>query len=169
MQLLDAINKRRSIRQFTGQPITDEQLQTILNAAMMAPTGRNIQEWEFLVIKDKETLLKIIEVHPYTQMLTEAACAIIVCGNMQKDDAESFWIGDCGAASQNILLTATDLGLGSCWCGVQNSKERTDGIRKLFNLPSHIMPFNVIAIGRPAETRETPQRFDSEKVHYEKW
>lgn len=169
MNTLETINKRRSIRKFTDKEITDGQITALLKAAMLAPTGRNIQEWEFLVIKNKETLKKITTVHPYAGMLAEADAAIIVCGNMEKEGAENFWVGDCGAATQNILLAATDMGLGSVWLGVQNSAERTEDIEKLFALPAHIKPFNIIALGYPAEEKAQVDRFDAGKVHYEKW
>jgi nitroreductase len=169
MDTLAAINKRRSIRKFTDKAIPEADLKILLKAAMMAPTGRNIQEWEFLVIRDKQTLAKITEIHPYAKMLLEAPAAIIVCANMDKENAESFWVGDCGAASQNILLAATELGIGSVWLGVQNNKERFEGIKKLFNLPANIMPFNIIALGYAAETKESMDRYDESKVHYEKW
>jgi nitroreductase len=169
METLKAIFKRRSIRKFTGKQITAAQIKTLLEAAMMSPTAVNAQEWEFLVITDKKQMLKITTIHPYAQMLKQASAAIIICGNLKKEYFPGYWIGDCAAAAQNILLAATDLGLGSVWLGVQPDKARVKNIQKLFKLPAHIMPFNVIALGYPAEKKKAENRYDAKKVHYEKW
>lgn len=169
MQTLEAIHKRRSIRKFTDKPIAKEDLQTLLKAAMMAPTARNAQEWEFLVVTDKDTLKKIAEVHPYASMLPGAQAAILVFGNMDKELIPGYWVGDCGAATQNILLAATELGIGSVWLGVQAVQERAEELNKVFTFPANIKPFNIIALGYPAEDKEPVDRFDPAKVHYEKW
>ncbi|MDR0645458.1 MAG: nitroreductase family protein [Elusimicrobiota bacterium] len=169
METLKAIFKRRSIRKFADKKITDKQIKTLLEAAMMSPTAVNAQEWEFLVIRDKKQLIEITKIHPHAQMLKQADAAIIVCGNTSKEILPGYWIGDCGACSQNILLAATDIGLGSVWLGVQPNKKRVQDIRKLFKLPKHIMPFNVIALGYPAEKKKPENRYDDKKAHYEKW
>jgi nitroreductase len=169
METLQAIFKRRSIRKFTDKEITDKQIKTLLEAAMMAPTAVNAQEWEFLVIRDKKQLIEITKIHPHAQMLKQAAAAIIVCGNTSKEILPGYWIGDCGACSQNILLAATDIGLGSVWLGVQPNEKRVQDMKELFKLPKHIIPFNVIALGYPAEKRDEKDRYDDKKVHLEQW
>jgi nitroreductase len=169
MKTMEAIFKRRSIRKFTDKKIMDKQIKTLLEAAMMAPTAVNAQEWEFLVIRDKKQLIEITKIHPHAQMLKQATAAIIICGNIKKEYFPGYWIGDCGACAQNILLAATDIGLGSVWLGVQPNKKRVQDIKKLFKLPKHIMPFNVIALGYPAEKKKLENRYDHKKVHYEKW
>jgi len=169
MQTLEAIFKRRSIRKFTNQKIKDEDIKTLLRAAMMAPTARNAQEWEFLVIRDKKTFDRIMAVHPHAGMLDSADTAIVVCGNLQKEYYPGYWVGDCGAATQNILLAATELGIASVWLGVQAAKDRRDGVKKVLNLPDGIEPFCIIALGYPAETRDQADRYDKAKVHYENW
>lgn len=170
MEILDAIFKRRSIRKYNPEiDVTEDQIETILSAAMAAPTARNAQEWEFIVIKKRETLDKIKDNHPYAKMIETAPCVIIVCANLNKELIKGYWIGDCGAAMQNILLAATGLGLGSVWLGVEAVKERVDMIRNIFNLPAHIMPFGIAVIGTAAEEKEKEDRFDEEKVHHEEW
>jgi len=169
MQTLEAIFKRRSIRKFTEQKIKDDDIKTLLRAAMMAPTARNAQEWEFIVIRSKETFAKIMEVHPYASMLQQADAAIAVCANLSKEHIPGYWVGDCGAATQNILLAATELGIGSVWLGVQAVKERRDGIKKVLNLPDGIEPFCIIALGYPGEARDQADRYDKAKVHHENW
>lgn len=169
MNTAECIFKRRSIRRYTAQPVTEEQITALLRAAMAAPTARNCQEWEFVVVKNPQTLRQITQVHPYAQMLKEAPCAILVCGNLRREHAPGYWIADCAAATQNILLAATDQGLGSVWLGVYPNEDRMLALRQLFHLPDHILPLNVIALGHPAETKEDADRFDPAKVHYEQW
>ncbi|WP_424245033.1 nitroreductase [Elusimicrobium posterum] len=170
MRAFDAILKRRSIRKYkTDIPVTDDQIEIILNSAMAAPTAKNAQEWEFLVVRERESLNKIMETHPFAKMLETAPCVIIVCANLEKEAIPGYWIGDCGAAMQNILLSATALGLGSVWLGLQAVPERVDAIRKIFNLPANIMPFGIAVLGTADETKEENDRYDAKKVHFEKW
>ena len=169
MQLMDAVLKRRSIRQFTDRPIAQDDLNTLLRAAMMAPTARNCQEWEFVVVRNKETFKKMMHVHPYAKMLEQADCAIIVCGNTQREHAPGYWMADCSAATQNILLAATSLGIGSVWLGVYPNEERMKGLAALLGLPDYVKPLNIIALGYPAEKKEEVDRFDPAKIHTEKW
>ena len=169
MKVMEAILKRRSIRQFANQPIAQDDLNTLLRAAMMAPTARNCQEWEFVVVRNKETFKKMMHVHPYAKMLEQADCAIIVCGNTQREHAPGYWMADCGAATQNILLAATSLGIGSVWLGVYPNEERMKGLAELLGLPDYVKPLNIIALGYPAEKKEEVDRFDPAKIHTEKW
>ena len=169
MKVMEAILKRRSIRQFTDQPIAKDDLTTLLRAAMMAPTARNCQEWEFVVVQNKDTFKKMMHVHPYAKMLEQAACAIVVCGNTQREHAPGYWMADCGAATQNILLAATSLGIGSVWLGVYPNEERMEGLAKLLGLPDYVKPLNIIALGYPNEKKEDVDRFDPAKIHNEKW
>lgn len=169
MKVMEAILKRRSIRQFTNQPIAKDDLTTLLRAAMMAPTARNCQEWEFVVVRDKNTFKEMMHAHPYAKMLEQAACAIIVFGNTQREHAPGYWMADCGAATQNILLAATSLGIGSVWLGVYPNEERMNGLAQILGLPDYVKPLNIIALGYPAEKKEDLDRFDPAKIHVEKW
>ncbi len=169
MNTLQAIVKRRSIRKFSDKPLTQEQLETLLKAAMFAPTARNCQEWEFVVVRDRAVLKRLMQAHPYAQMLSTADCAVVVCGNLSRETSAGYWPGDCAAATQNILLAATEMGLGSVWLGVYPTEERMSAIADVLALPQHVRPFNIIALGHPAETKEDVERFDPAKVHYEKW
>ena len=169
MNTLETINKRRSIRKFTDKALSQQQIETLLKAAMLAPTARNAQEWDFIVVRDRAVLNKLAKAHPYAQMLSTADCAIIVCGNTHRETAAGYWPGDCGAASQNILLAATDMGLGSVWLGVYPTPERMNAVGAVIGLPEHVKPFNIIALGDPDEKKEDVDRFDPAKVHYEKW
>lgn len=166
------IFKRTSVRSYTDQPVSKEQIELLLRAGMAAPSAKNVQPWEFVVIQDKEHLLKITEFHPYSGMLHQAPLAIAVCGNTTKialEGVEDLWVQDCAAATQNILLEATELGLGSVWMGVYPKQDIIKGLRELLILPDYIVPFSLLAIGY-ADGDVTPKdKFNPERVHWEKW
>lgn len=167
---MDAIFKRRSIRKFTNQPIPNEVVKQLLEAAMAAPSAGNEQPWQFVVITEREILDKIPSIHPYSQMIKEAPLAILVCADMtlNKYDVD-YWIQDCSAATQNILLAATDKGLGTVWLGVYPRADRVEGLKKLFSLPEHVIPFALIPVGYPAEEKPPINRYKEDRVHYNKW
>jgi len=166
---MKAIRSRRSIRRFTSEPVPDDAIKALLEAAMSAPSAGNQQPWEFVVIKDRAVLDKIPDVHPHAQMCRQAPAAIVVCGNLERDTHRGFWVQDCAAATQNILIAATDQGLGSVWCGVHPREDRVSGLRNLLNLPDHVIPLALIPIGHPAEKKAPSERFDPARIHYDKW
>lgn len=167
---MDAILKRRSIRKFNNQPIPEEDIKQLLEAAMAAPSAGNEQPWHFIVITERGILDKVPTIHPYSNMIKEAPLAILVCADMtlNKYDVD-YWVQDCSAATQNILLAATAKGLGTVWLGVYPRKERVEGLSKLFSLPEHIIPFALIPVGYPAEEKPPINRYKEERVHYNKW
>lgn len=165
---LDAIFNRRSVRKFTDEKLTDEQITALLKAAMHAPSARNFRPWEFIVVTDKEKMKEIMKVHQYSQMLEEAACAIIVCANDEKKYMD-YWIQDCSAATENILIAATELGLGSVWLGIYPDEQRMNGIKKIFNIPKNFTPVSGVAIGYAANKIPALDKFDSSMIHYEQW
>ena len=161
------IEKRQSIRKFhTDKPVTREQLDQLLEAAMFAPSACNSRPWEFIAITKRETLDEIARVHPYATMCATATAAIIVVAIPQTDRPAGYYPQDCAAATQNILLEAASLGLGTCWCGVYPREERVAAFRKLFNIKEPKIPFNVIAIGTPAENPNRKGFFEESKVIY---
>lgn len=167
MDALEVIFTRRSIRKYTSEAVAAEDLKTILEAGMNAPSANNRQSWHFIVVDEREKLNAIMDVHPYSQMLAEAPNAIIVCGDT--DVAARYWQQDCSAATQNILLTAKALGLGTVWLGVYPTAERTSEISQLFELPDNIKPLGIIALGHPAEDKGRVERYKEEKVHRNVW
>lgn len=162
----ELIKKRRSVRKFTDQPVTKEQLKTLLEAAMYAPSAQNKRPWEFVVITNKEIIRKIPTLLPNARMCDTATAVIAVVGIPQSDMPVGYIPGDCGAASQNILLEAANIGLGACWCGVYPRDERMSEARKLLNIPEPKIPFNVIAIGVPNEEPELKGKYEEERVRY---
>jgi nitroreductase len=163
------IFERRSIRKYTGEDISDESIKELLKAAMAAPSAGNQQPWDFIVVKDRTVLNEIPKVHQYAQMLREAPLAIIVCGSLDREKHKGYWMQDCAAAIENMLIEAQFLGLGAVWLGVYPREDRVAGIKKLLEIPENVMPLAVISIGYPAESKEASQRYDEKKVHINKW
>jgi len=163
----ELIENRRSIRKYIpGKPVTREQLDRLLGAAMMAPSACNSRPWEFIAITKRETLDYIAEIHPYASMCKTASAAIIVVAVPQTGRPEGYFPQDCGAATQNILLEAVSMGLGTCWCGVYPRNERITSLREYFGIPENKIPFNVIAIGTPDEKPDRRGFFEAGRVRY---
>ena len=166
---MDFIKSRRSIRRFTDKKISEEDLMDILAAAMAAPSAGNEQPWEFVVINDKQIMESIMAVHPYAKALRTANLAVTVCGNTDLQLYEGFWVQDCSAATQNILLEATEKGIGSLWIGVYPNEERIGPIREILGLPENVIPLSIVALGYPDEEKEPSKRFNSARIHVNKW
>jgi nitroreductase len=164
MQLTHAIHTRRSIRHYTSQPVSDQQVETILRAGMAAPSAGNEQPWHFLVIRDRKTLTALSESHPYGAMIQEAPVAIMVCGDMTRVKHKDYWPQDLAAATQNMLLTAHDLGLGSVWVGVYPRESRQADVKRVVTVPENIVPFSILPIGYPAEEKPAEERFDLTRI-----
>ena len=167
--VIEAIMTRRSIRHYTRRDVDKSLIDLLLKSAMHAPSARNEQPWHFIVIDQAELFEKIMKVHPYASMLSEAEVAILVCGDEKLELSKGYWPVDCSAATQNILLAAHSLGLGAVWLGVYPRKERMDGIRGIFNLPAHVQPFSLVSAGFPAEAKKFPDRFKEERVRWNQW
>ncbi|MDR0751960.1 MAG: nitroreductase family protein [Christensenellaceae bacterium] len=165
----ELFKKRRSIRKYDPSKIvSDDLIKQLLEAGMCAPSACNTRPWEFIVIKNDELIHKITEIHPYTQMIKTSQCAIIVVGlpnNQVNLPGANMWPQDCAAATENILLQATEFNLGSCWCGIYPT-DRVAKFQSLLDLPSHKIPFNVIAIGYTAEKFGSRGFYEESKV---KW
>jgi nitroreductase len=168
METIEAILTRRSIRKYQPEPVDEDLITRILQAAMSAPTATN-QAYDFVVVRKPETLKAVGTFHPHASMLSQVPVGIAICGDPQREALPGRWIMDCSAATQNILLTAHALGLGACWVGIYPVEERIKGLRGLLALPEHVIPLCVVAIGYPAEIKKPSQRFRPELIHREKW
>jgi len=165
--MIKAIETRRSIRKYhKSKPVTSEQLKQLLTAAMLAPSARNSRPWEFIAITCRDTLDEIVRIHPYAQMCKTATAAIVVVGIPQEDGPAGYFAQDCGAATQNILLEAADMGLGTCWCGIFPREERIGPFTELFKIAEPKVPFCVIAVGYPDEDPATRGFYEEAKVLY---
>lgn len=166
---MNSIFNRRSIRKYTEQEVSDKVIEQLLKAAMAAPSAGNEQPWQYIVIRDRETMNAIPKFHPYSQMLKEASAAIVVCGDSSLEKFQGYWVQDCSAATQNILLEAQELGLGSVWLGVYPDEGRVDALKKLLGLPVYVTPLCILPIGYPAEQRQGADRYDSARIHHDRW
>lgn len=168
---IENIMTRTSIRKFTDRVISKDTLETIVKAGMAAPTAVNKQPWDFIVVTDRPVLDSLMAHHPYSNLST-ATAAIIVCGNMQKameGAGQAYWIQDCSAATENILLAAHSLGLGAVWCGVYPMPERIAPVRETLKLPSYVTPLNIISMGYPAEDPQPKDKWNPGNVHFQQW
>lgn len=164
---IDAIFARRSIRQYTGKPVSAEHLKKLLEAGMAAPSSNNRQPWHFVVIEERAALDRLAEVHPHGKMLGTAAAAIAVCGDTTV--APDFWIQDCAAATENILVAAAGLGLGAVWLGCHPRDDRVAAIRGVLGIPGHIGILSLVSIGHPGESKPPRTQYSEGRVHHEKW
>lgn len=169
MDIFEAIHTRRSIRQFQDKPVPNLLVKKILAAAMMAPSARNGQPWQFLVINDRDLLATIPRFHPHAEMVANAPLAILVCGDLSLEGSPGYWVIDCALAIQNLLLAAHAVGLGAVCTGVHPREERVDGFRRLLDLPDHIMPHSLIPLGYPGETPISEDRYQEDRVHQNRW
>lgn len=166
------IRNRRSIRKYSEGEISDEDIDKLLRAAMQAAGSRmGAEPWEFIVVKNKETIKKLSEIDSNTKLLAGASLAIVSIANMERAHYKRMWQQDMSAASENLLLEAANLGLGAVWLGIAPVEERMNIIREMFNLDENLRPFNIISIGYPAEGLENKfiDKYDETRVHYEKY
>lgn len=168
--MLETIYKRRSIRRFTDQAVEEHKVNELLKAAMAAPSGHNFQPWHFVVVSERSMLDELAEVHRYAKMLREATLCIAVCGEeTHAGRPNPLWSQDCAAATQNILLAATALGLGSVWLGIYPNSEYCHRVRQILAIPAEITPFSLVALGYPNEMKKPRTQYDESKVHYNSW
>jgi len=166
---MEAILSRRSIRKYTKEIIPDNIIKELLEAAMSAPSAVNEQPWHFIVIKARQILDEIPKIHPYSIMLRDAPVAILVCGDLQRQRAPGFWVQDCSAATQNILIAVQAKGLGAVWLGIYPREDRAREFQKLLGIPDHVIPFSLVSIGYPAEQKPPANRYDESRIHYDRW
>ena len=167
MELNEVMMKRRSIRRFTDEKIQKDQLEYLLHLGMSGPSACNARPWEFYVVTQEEKITALRKVHMFSKY--EAPVMIVVAGNLRRAlrlQMQDFWIQDCSAAMENILLGATDMGLGACWEGLYPMKRSISRVREILGLEDEIVPLGMIAIGHPAEEQPPRDQFDSQRVHY---
>lgn len=169
MDLFEAIKTRRSIRSFTEEPVSQEDMDRMLEAAMCAPSANNRQLWHFVVIRDREMLRKVAEVHPYAKMAAGAAAAVIICADLNEEKTPGFWVQDCSAATQNFMLAARALNIGTVWCGLHPIEDRARPFCEIFHMPDNIRPLSLIVLGHTDQEFKAQERFRAERVHNEDW
>jgi nitroreductase len=166
--ILDIILSRRSIRQFTPEPVDRETLIPLLKAAMAAPTACNSQPWEFIVVTEDETLNSIRAKLPFARYNNPAA--IVVCGNpgiAHNTAAREYWVQDCSAATENILIAAAGMGLGAVWIGIHPYASRIKLLRETLGIPENVTPLCMVLVGHPAEQKEPRTQYDERRVYWQ--
>ncbi|MCL1939273.1 MAG: nitroreductase family protein [Desulfovibrionaceae bacterium] len=166
MDIFTALHTRRSVRAYTDEPISADEIQIMLDAAMIAPSAGNARPWQFIVIDDPALLAVAPSINKYAGMVPNAAAAILVCGDLSLEKYPGFWVQDCSAAIQNMMLAATGQGLGTVWTAVHPVEERVSAYCKLFALPPSIVPLALIAVGKPQKPQERLSRYEPQKIHY---
>lgn len=167
MDTFEALHTRRSIRKFTDRPLSEHLVRDILAAGMAAPSAGNTQPWEFVVLRESASKKWIGDHHPYAKMAEHAPVSVLVCGDLSKEKYAGVWVQDCSAATQNILVAARALGIGSVWCGIYPLEDRIDSFRRAFNLPDTIQPLCLVAMGWPDQPFTRRHIFDENKIHQE--
>ena len=166
---MDPVLSRRSIRKYTEQQVSDDCLHLLLKAAMAAPSADDERPWHFVVIQNQDVRTNIAEIHPHAYMAIKAPMAILICGDETLQKNQGFWVQDCAAATENILIEAQHLGLGAVWLGIYPIEGRVQGYRKLLKIPELINPFALVAIGYPAEYKTPAERYEKSRIHYDTW
>lgn len=169
MDAIEALLTRRAVREFTSEPVTEDQVKMILCASMHAPSACNQQPWHCVVVDSREQLNAIAGLHPYAQMLLQAPLAVIVCADLSLETCSGNWVIDCSAAMENLLLAAHALGLGAVWVGVHPVEERVKDIGQLLGLPGYVKPLCLAAVGHPKEPLPKVDRFKPERIHHNVW
>ncbi len=169
MDALDAIMTRRSVRRFSSEPVDDATIGALLAAAMQAPSAANEQPWRFVVIDDRAALDAIPSFSPYAASVRGAPLGILVCADTRNLPFSGFWVQDCSAAIQNLLLAAHALGLGGVWTGVYPLEDRVAGFARHCRLPDGVVPVGFIVLGRPAEEPAPQDRYSADRVHRNAW
>ena len=165
MEVKDALLKRRSIRKYLDKEVSDEIIEELLHAAMSGPSACNRRPWIFYVIKDQDKLKELRKASRFSNM--NAPLAIVVVGDLSRSlplQLKDFWIQDCSAATENILLRATDLGLGSLWCGIYPQKRPVERVKKILGITNSDIPLNIIYIGYGDEEKESRDQYEKNRV-----
>lgn len=171
-QAIKNIMTRVSVRDFTGEKISDEQIDTLMRAAMSAPSAINKQPWAFIVVTDEDKIAELGKALPYSRCSNHPAVAIIPCGDLSKaieGEMAGFWINDVSAATENLLLAAHAMGLGAVWTGLHPDMNRARMVQELLGLPEHVIPLCVVPVGVPAEHPEVKDKYRPDNIHYNQW
>lgn len=166
------IFNRKSVRNYVETTVAPETLEFLVRAGMAAPSAMDRRPWEFIIINDKAVVKKLNDALPHAKMAEKAGYAIVVAGNIEKQAGgkdSNFWIMDCSAAAQNILLAAESLGLGAVWTAVYPSAERVKPVVEILGLPANIVPLAFIPVGKPSGADKPKDKFDKTKIHWNNW
>lgn len=169
---LKTIHSRKSVRHYLEKQVTKDQLMTLVKAGMTAPTAGDKRPWSFIVVEDRKTLNSLADIMQFGKMLKSASAAILVCGNPEKSfpgEMSAYWIQDCSAATENILLAVESIGLGAVWLGVYPGEARIKQVQKILGIPEKEIPLNIISIGYPKGDEKPKDKFNEKQIHWNTW
>ena len=162
--MLDLIKRRRSIRAYTDEPVSDADVKALLEAAMAAPSANDRRPWEFIVVRKDDLCRRLAEAHSWSYMCADAPVVFVVCGDERRSD---HWVEDTSAATENLLLAAVGLGLGAVWVGIYPRPQREDHVRSVLGIPQALRVLCLVPVGHPAESKPPHTKYDERKVHYD--
>jgi nitroreductase len=169
MDCLETIHTRRSVRQFTETDITDSEMETLFRAAMAAPSAGNQQSWRFVVVRDPELRAQLAEATPYSSPVGRAPVGLVVLGDTTAEKHPGYWVQDCSAAVENLLIAAHGVGLGGVWIGVHPVEERERAVAAIVKAPEGFRAFCMVALGRPVSPGPVVDRYDADKIRLNHW
>lgn len=164
--MLDLIKKRRSIREYTDEPVSDPDVKALLEAAMAAPSADNLQPWEFVVVHDEQLRRQLSQTHPWSRMCADAPIVFVVCANERRS---SHWVEDASAATENLLLAAAGRDLGAVWVGIYPNGRYEKHVRQTLGIPSSLRVLCLVPVGHPAESKPSDSKYDESKVHHDNY
>ena len=170
MDALECIHTRRSVRKYTDEPVSPEDIREMLSAAMTAPSACKQFPWHFVLVTDPAKLKAVKAFSPHAGMAARAPLAVLVCADTALETrCPGYWVQDCAAAVENLLLAARALGLGAVWTGSYPREDRVEGFRALLDIPENVVPMAFLVVGHPAEPQERADRFLADRVHENSW
>ncbi|MCU0661061.1 MAG: nitroreductase family protein [Myxococcota bacterium] len=170
MEAIVAIRTRRSVRAFEPVPVPREVLSELVGVAMYAPSAGNQQPWQLVLIDDRQTLDNLSRINPYGGAAKVAPAGVMICGDTSHERFPGFWVQDCSALTQNLLLAIHSKGLGAVWTGVYPLDERVRGARVVLGLPEHVIPMALVLLGTPSrKTQEAEDRVRPDRIHWNHW
>jgi nitroreductase len=169
MDVLEALMTRCSIRRFETEPVAEDAIQRMLDVLFRSPSAADARPWQFAVVDSRDVLARLETAMPGCEMLQTAPLAILVCAEPAREKIPGFWPQDCAAAAENLLLAVHGLGLGGVWIGLYPVSDRERAVREVLGVPGGLVPFALVAIGRPAEHPVLEDRYDSSRVHRNRW
>jgi nitroreductase len=165
----DPVLTRRSIRSYTLEPVSEDLLHRLLRAAMVAHSAGDERPWQFVIIREQLIRDLITHVHPFAPMAAAAPVSILICADKTMCRERCFWVQDCAAATENILIEAQYLGLGAAWLSVYPVKGWMEGFRRLLEIPDNIIPFSLVTMGHPDEQKDPIDLYDESRIHHDGW
>lgn len=170
-EAIAVLHRRKSVRNFTGEPVSIFDVDVLLRAGMAAPSAVNCQPWEFVTVTERAVLDRLADGLPYAKMLFKAGAAIVVCGVPAQAHLQlkEYAVIDASLAAENILIAAEALGLGAVWTAAYPYDDRMALVRSTLGIPREAIPLCVIPIGRPTGEDQPKEKFKSEKIHRERW